>query len=124
MSVYEVHLGSWRPGLTYVELAHQLADHVTELGFTHVEMMPVMEHPYDPSWGYQITGFFAPTSRFGLPQEFMYLVDCFHQAGIGVILDWVPSHFPTDAHGLAEFDGFPVYEHGDPEKDTTRTGKA
>ena len=122
-SVYEVHLGSWKRrylehnrSLSYHEMANELVAYVRDMGFTHVEMMPVMEHPYDPSWGYQITGFFAPTSRFGLPQEFMYLVDCFHQAGIGVLLDWVPSHFPTDAHGLGAFDGTNIYEHEDTRK--------
>jgi 1,4-alpha-glucan branching enzyme len=120
-SIYEVHLGSWRRvpeegnrSLTYRELAHQLADYVTELGFTHVELLPVMEHPFFGSWGYQITGYFAPSSRYGTPQDFMYLIDHLHQRGIGVILDWVPSHFPTDAHGLSQFDGTHLYEHADP----------
>jgi 1,4-alpha-glucan branching enzyme len=119
LSVYEVHLGSWRwkveeqRPLSYVELADELVAYVKEMGFTHVELMPVMEHPYDPSWGYQITGFFSPTSRFGNPQEFKYLVDAFHKAEIGVILDWVPSHFPSDGHGLAHFDGSKVFEHPD-----------
>lgn len=120
MSVYELHLGSWmhtpadggRP-MTYREIAPRLAEYVSKLGFTHVEFMPVMEHPYAPSWGYQCTGFFAPTSRFGTPQDFMFLVDTLHQAGIGVILDWVPSHFPTDQHGLAYFDGTHLFEHQD-----------
>lgn len=117
-SVYEVHLGSWRRNaegkfLTYVELADQLVHYVKETGFTHVEFMPVMEYPYDPSWGYQLVGYFAPTSRFGKPQDFMLLVDKLHQAGIGVILDWVPSHFPSDAHGLGFFDGSHLYEHPD-----------
>ena len=103
-SVYEVHLGSWKKkngweSLSYLEMAQQLADYVEEMGFTHVEFMPVMEYPYDPSWGYQITGYFAPTSRFGKPSDFKVLVDALHQRGIGVILDWVPSHFPEDAHG-------------------------
>ncbi len=120
-SVYEVHPGSWKrkadgSRLTWRELADELVDYVAHMGFTHVEFMPVMEHPYEPSWGYQITGYFAPTSRFGSPQDFMYLVDRLHQAGIGVILDWVPSHFPADAHGLAEFDGTHLYEHADPRK--------
>ncbi|RMD75859.1 MAG: 1,4-alpha-glucan branching enzyme, partial [Bacteroidetes bacterium] len=120
-SVYEVHPGSWKrkadgTQLSWRELADELVDYVTRMGFTHVEFMPVMEHPYEPSWGYQITGYFAPTSRFGTPQDFMYLVDRLHQAGIGVILDWVPSHFPADAHGLAEFDGTHLYEHADPRK--------
>jgi 1,4-alpha-glucan branching enzyme len=113
MSAYEVHLGSWRPGLSYTELAEQLVDYVVETGFTHVELMPVMEHPFGGSWGYQVTGYFAPTSRFGSPDEFRYLVDKLHQAGIGVILDWVPAHFPKDEWALARFDGTPLYEHGD-----------
>lgn len=119
MSVYEVHLGSWRRPwhedrpFTYQEDIDHLVPYVKEMGFTHVEFLPIMEHPYTPSWGYQITGFFAPTSRFGLPHEFMQLVDAFHQAGIGVILDWVPSHFPEDAHGLGKFDGTAVYENPD-----------
>ncbi len=121
MSIYEVHLGSWRrvPGednrpLTYREIAPVLADYVQEMGFTHVELMPVMEHPFYGSWGYQVTGYFAPTARYGTPQDLMYLVDYLHQRGIGVILDWVPSHFPNDAHGLAYFDGTHLYEHADP----------
>lgn len=113
MSAYEVHLGSWRPGLSYTELATQLVDYVVETGFTHVELMPVMEHPFGGSWGYQVTGYFAPTSRFGNPDEFRYLVDKLHQAGIGVILDWVPAHFPKDEWALARFDGTPLYEHED-----------
>ena len=118
-SVYEVHLGSWRRGpdnepLSYREMAHQLADYCAEMHFTHVELMPVMEHPFGGSWGYQVTGYFAPTARFGTPQDFMYLVDTLHQAGVGVILDWVPSHFPTDQHGLGYFDGTHLYEHADP----------
>jgi 1,4-alpha-glucan branching enzyme len=113
MSVYEVHLGSWRPGLSYVELAEELTEYVTKMGFTHVELMPVMEHPFGGSWGYQVTGYYAPTSRFGTPDDFRYLVDKLHQAGIGVILDWVPAHFPKDSFALARFDGTPLYEHGD-----------
>jgi len=113
MSAYEVHLGSWRPGLSYVELADQLVAYVSELGFTHVELMPVMEHPFGGSWGYQVTGYYAPTARFGNPDDFKYLVDKLHQAGIGVILDWVPAHFPRDEWALARFDGTPLYEHGD-----------
>jgi 1,4-alpha-glucan branching enzyme len=121
MSIYELHTGSWRRvagegwrSLSYRELAHQLADYVADLGFTHVELLPVMEHPFFGSWGYQTTGFFAPTSRYGTPQDFMYLVDVLHQRGIGVLLDWVPSHFPSDEHGLAYFDGTHLFEHGDP----------
>jgi 1,4-alpha-glucan branching enzyme len=114
MSTYEVHLGSWRPGLSYTELADQLTDYVTEMGFTHVEFMPVMEHPFGGSWGYQVTGYYAPTARFGDPDEFRYLVDRLHQAGIGVIVDWVPAHFPRDEWALARFDGTPLYEHPDP----------
>ena len=113
MSVYEVHLGSWRPGLGYRELADQLTDYVAEMGFTHVEFLPVMEHPFGGSWGYQVTGYFAPTARFGDPDEFRYLVDRLHQSGIGVLLDWVPAHFPRDEWALARFDGTPLYEHGD-----------
>lgn len=122
-SVYEVHLGSWRRkyddnnrSLSYAEMAVELVDYVKDLGFTHVEFLPVMEHPFFGSWGYQITGYFAPTSRFGSPEDFMTLVDAFHNAGIGVILDWVPSHFPGDAHGLYKFDGTHVFEHADPRK--------
>jgi len=116
MSTYEVHLGSWREGLSYLELADQLVDYVTDLGFTHVELMPVMEHPYGPSWGYQVTGYFAPTARFGSPDEFRHLVDALHRAGVGVILDWVPAHFPKDAFALARFDGEALYEHPDPRR--------
>ncbi|PWR07680.1 1,4-alpha-glucan branching enzyme [Micromonospora acroterricola] len=116
MSVYEVHLGSWRPGLGYRELAEQLTAYVTELGFTHVEFLPVMEHPFGGSWGYQVTGYYAPTSRFGDPDEFRHLVDQLHAAGIGVILDWVPAHFPKDEWALARFDGTPLYEHPDPRR--------
>ncbi|MEH0825564.1 MULTISPECIES: 1,4-alpha-glucan branching protein GlgB [unclassified Micromonospora] len=116
MSVYEVHLGSWRPGLGYRELAEQLTAYVTEMGFTHVEFLPVMEHPFGGSWGYQVTGYFAPTSRFGDPDDFRYLVDTLHGAGVGVILDWVPAHFPKDEWALARFDGTPLYEHRDPRR--------
>ncbi|MEV0691481.1 1,4-alpha-glucan branching enzyme [Streptomyces sp. NPDC050388] len=113
-SVYEVHLPSWRPGLTYRQLAEQLPAYVKDLGFTHVELMPVAEHPYGPSWGYQVTGFYAPTARLGTPDDFRYLVDALHRAGIGVLMDWVPAHFPRDEWALAEFDGRPLYEHEDP----------
>lgn len=122
-SIYEVHLGSWsrvfeenNRFLTYRELAKDLVAYVMEMGFTHVEIMPVMEHPFYGSWGYQTVGYFAPSNRYGTPQDFMYLVDCMHQNDIGVILDWVPSHFPTDEHGLGYFDGTHLYEHGDPKK--------
>jgi 1,4-alpha-glucan branching enzyme len=120
-SIYELHIGSWRRvaqegnrSLTYRELAHAVADYVSELGFTHVELLPVMEHPFYGSWGYQVTGYFAPSARYGTPQDFMYFVDHLHSRGIGVILDWVPSHFPTDAFGLSRFDGTHLYEHEDP----------
>ncbi|MDA8173935.1 MAG: alpha-amylase family glycosyl hydrolase [Nitrospiraceae bacterium] len=122
-SIYEVHLGSWRRvpeegnrPLTYRELANYLPDYVAGMGFTHVEFMPPMEHPFYGSWGYQVLGFFAPTSRYGTPQDFMYLIDKLHQKGIGVVLDWVPSHFPDDAYGLGFFDGTHLYEHQDPKK--------
>ena len=114
LRVYEVHLGSWRPGLGYREAAHQLADYVTDLGFTHIEFLPLAEHPYAPSWGYQVTGYYAPTARFGSPDDLRYLVDHLHQRGIGVILDWVPAHFPRDDWALARFDGTALYEHADP----------
>ena len=119
MCVYEVHLGSWRRGeggamLDYRSAALLLADYVRRMGFTHVELMPIIEHPFYGSWGYQTTGYFAPTSRYGTPEDFKFLVDTLHQADIGVILDWVPSHFPTDAHGLANFDGTALFEHADP----------
>ncbi|MFF4775076.1 1,4-alpha-glucan branching protein GlgB [Microtetraspora fusca] len=116
MSVYEVHLGSWRPGLSYRDLASELVAYVKEMGFTHVEFMPVAEHPFGGSWGYQVTSYYAPTSRFGTPDDFRHLVDELHRAGIGVIVDWVPAHFPTDEWALARFDGTPLYEHADPRR--------
>jgi 1,4-alpha-glucan branching enzyme len=123
IAIYEVHLGSWMRvaedggrSLSYREMAPKLADYVKRMGFTHVEFLPIMEHPFYGSWGYQVTGYFAPTSRYGTPQDFMYLVDYLHQQGIGVILDWVPSHFPTDEHGIGFFDGTHLYEHAYPEK--------
>ena len=113
LSIYEVHLGSWRHGLTYRELADQLVPYVVEMGFTHVEFMPPMEHPFGGSWGYQVTSYYAPTSRFGTPDDFRFLIDTLHQHGIGVLLDWVPAHFPRDDWALARFDGSTLYEHGD-----------
>ncbi|WP_328674236.1 1,4-alpha-glucan branching enzyme [Streptomyces sp. NBC_00328] len=115
-SVYEVHLPSWRPGLTYRQLADQLPAYVTGLGFTHVQLMPVAEHPFGGSWGYQITGFYAPTARLGTPDDFKFLVDALHRAGVGVLMDWVPAHFPRDDWALAQFDGRPLYEHADPRR--------
>jgi 1,4-alpha-glucan branching enzyme len=116
VSIYEVHLGSWRPGLSYRQLADELTSYVAGLGFTHVEFMPVAEHPFAGSWGYQVTSYYAPTSRFGSPDDFRYLVDRLHQAGLGVIMDWVPAHFPKDDWALARFDGTPLYEHPDPRR--------
>ena len=119
MSVYEVHLGSWRKRpdggfLSYEQLAEQLVPYAADMGFTHIELLPISEHPYDPSWGYQPTGLYAPTARFGDPAGFARFVDAAHNAGLGIILDWVPAHFPTDEHGLAKFDGTALYEHADP----------
>jgi 1,4-alpha-glucan branching enzyme len=114
VSIYEVHLGSWKLGLSYLDLATELVNYTKAHGFTHIEFMPVTEHPYGPSWGYQVTSFFAPTSRFGSPDELRYLIDALHLAGIGVILDWVPAHFPKDEWALARFDGTALYEHADP----------
>jgi len=121
ISIYEVHIGSWRRvleegdrSLTWAEAGAQLADYVAEMGFTHVELLPVAEHPFGGSWGYQVTGYFAPTARHGHPDDFRALLDALHARGIGVILDWVPAHFPTDLHALARFDGTALYEHEDP----------
>jgi len=116
MSTYEVHLGSWRPGLTYRQLAEQLTEYVVAQGFTHVELLPVAEHPFGGSWGYQVTSYYAPTSRFGSPDDFRFLVDSLHRAGIGVIVDWVPAHFPKDSWALGRFDGTALYEHSDPRR--------
>jgi 1,4-alpha-glucan branching enzyme len=119
ISIYEVHLGSWRRKegnrqLTYSELADTLLPYVLEMGYTHIELLPIAEHPFEGSWGYQVTNYYAPTSRFGPPDDFRHFIDKCHQAGIGVIMDWVPAHFPKDAHALAEFDGTHLYEHRDP----------
>jgi 1,4-alpha-glucan branching enzyme len=116
MSVYEIHLGSWRPGLDYRQMAEALVEYLGETGFTHVELLPVAEHPFGGSWGYQVTSFYAPTARFGTPDDFRYFVDALHQAGYGVIVDWVPGHFPKDEWALARFDGTPLYEHADPRR--------
>ena len=119
ISVYEVHLESWMRGprgesLSYQEMAESLVDYAKGMGYTHLEMLPMMEYPFSGSWGYQLIGYYAPTSRFGSPEDFMYLVDRCHQQGIGIIVDWVPAHFPKDAHGLVYFDGTALYEHADP----------
>ncbi|MBN9618529.1 MAG: 1,4-alpha-glucan branching protein GlgB, partial [Actinobacteria bacterium] len=116
MSIYEVHLGSWRMGLSYRQLAEELVDYLRETGFTHVEFLPVAEHPFGGSWGYQVSSYYAPSARFGSPDDFRYLIDALHRAGIGVLVDWVPAHFPKDDFALGRFDGTPLYEHGDPRR--------
>ncbi len=116
MNIYEVHLGSWKKGLSYREMAHELIDYVSEMGYNYIEVMPLMAYPFNPSWGYQVTGYYAPTARYGTPDELKYLIDRAHEKGIGVIMDWVPAHFTRDGYGLARFDGTPIYEHPDPRR--------